>query len=254
MKLTIAGCSGSYAGSSGAASCYLLEHDGAAVVLDMGNGALDPLAQYRDIYSLDAVVLSHLHLDHIADVGGLYVARRYRPGGAPKQLPLYGPSDVAARIGRMYAPTDHEHDLGDSFDFTPFAPEPFVVGPFTITVAPATHPVDAFSIRVEADGQVLVFSGDTGPTDTLVELARDADLLLAEASFLEGPDNPPNLHLTAREAVNHGARAGVRNLVLTHLVPWNDINDTIAEAEQARSDFAFDGELLIARTGLSVTL
>lgn len=252
MRLTVIGCSGSYAGSYGAASCYLVEHDGAAVVLDMGNGSLGPLSAHRDLYDIDAIVLSHLHLDHIADIGGLYVARKYRPGGMPDALAIHGPQSTAARLGRMYAADPGEHDLADSFDIVEFSPDSFDVGPFTITVAPAAHPVDAFSVKVEADGHSLVYSGDTGPTPNLVELAKGCDVFLAEASFLDGRPNPPDLHLTAREAVQHGVDAGAARIVLTHLVPWNDLNDTVTEAAQAVSDSGFDGELHIARSGLVV--
>jgi len=252
MKLTIIGCSGSYAGSYGAASCYLVEHDGAAVVLDMGNGSLGPLAHHRDLYDIDAIVLSHLHLDHIADIGGLYVARKYRPTGTPPKLPIYGPASTADRLGRMYAADPDEHDLRDSFDFTAFTPDTFEVGPFTLSVAPAAHPVDAFSVKISAGGSTLVYSDDTGPTQNLIDLAKGADVLLAEASCLEGRPNPPDLHLTARDAVEHGVRADVQTIVLTHLVPWNSIDDTIAEATAARAELGFDGDLHLAHSGLSV--
>jgi ribonuclease BN (tRNA processing enzyme) len=252
MKLTVIGCSGSYAGMYGPASCYLVEHDGCGVVLDMGNGALGALMEHRDVYSIDAVLLSHLHLDHIADLGGLYVARKYRPGGAPGKLAIHGPASSADRLGRMYAPHDDEDDLTDSFEFVPYTPDSFKVGPFDVTVVPAAHPVDAFSLRIAAGGKVLTFSGDTGRSEALVDLARGSELLLAEASFLEGRPNPPDLHLTAREAVDHGVRAGVSRIVLTHFVPWNDINETVTEAQAARDEFGFDGDLQLAHSGLVV--
>jgi ribonuclease BN (tRNA processing enzyme) len=254
MKLTVLGPSGSFAGPYGAASTYLVEHGDSAILLDCGNGGLTPLAQHRDIYELDAVLLSHLHLDHFADIGGLYVARRYRPGGAPDLLPVFGPSDVAQRVGRMYAPRADEHDLADSFDFRPFTTSTVTVGAFTITASQAKHPVEAFSIKVEAGGKTLVYSGDTGVSQDLVRLATNADLLLVEASFLEGRPNPPDLHLTAREAVHHAAQAQAKTVVLTHLVPWNDINDTVVEAQRARDDFGYRGDLELARTGLAVEL
>ena len=82
--------------------------------------------------------------------------------------------------------------------------------------------METFGFRVEHDGWRLAYSADTGESDALVRLAEGADLLLCEASFLDAPDLPPNLHLTARQAAQHAARAGVGQLVLTHLVPWNE--------------------------------
>jgi ribonuclease BN (tRNA processing enzyme) len=107
------------------------------------------------------------------------------------------------------------------------------------------HPVETFGFRVEHAGWRLAYSGDTGESDALVRLAEGADLLLCEASFLDGPDIRPNLHLTARQAAEHAARAGVGQLVLTHLVPWNDQDRTLAEASKA-----YSGALSLAASGL----
>ena len=83
------------------------------------------------------------------------------------------------------------------------------------------HPVETFGFRLEHGGRVIAYSADTGPTDRLVSLAAGADVLLCEASFTEGPGLPADLHLTARQAGEHAARAEVGQLVLTHLMPWN---------------------------------
>jgi ribonuclease BN (tRNA processing enzyme) len=104
------------------------------------------------------------------------------------------------------------------------------IGPFRVTADHMNHPVETFGFRVEHAGWRLAYSADTGESDALVRLAKGADLLLCEASFLDGPQVRPNLHLTARQAASHAARAGVGQLVLTHLVPWNDREQTLAEA------------------------
>jgi ribonuclease BN (tRNA processing enzyme) len=109
------------------------------------------------------------------------------------------------------------------------------------------HPVETFGFRVEYDGWRLAYSADTGESDALVRLAADADLLLCEASFLDGQDTRPDLHLTARQAAAHAARAGVGKLVLTHLVPWNDRGRTLAEAAAE-----YRGPLSLAVSGLVI--
>ena len=116
------------------------------------------------------------------------------------------------------------------------------------------HPVETFGFRLEHDGRALAYSADTGATDELVDLARDADVLLCEASFLEPADGgaadlPPGLHLTGRQAGEHATGPASGELVLTHLVPWNDRDRTLDEA-----DGAFSGESYLASPGLRLVL
>jgi ribonuclease BN (tRNA processing enzyme) len=118
------------------------------------------------------------------------------------------------------------------------------IGPFRVTSDRMNHPVETFGFRVEHAGWRLAYSADTGECPALVGLAKGADLLLCEASFLDGPANPPDLHLTARQAAEHAARAGVGQLVLTHLVPWYDRDRTLAEAAGV-----FPGPLSLATSG-----
>ncbi len=249
MRLTVVGCAGSYPGPDAPASCYLVEHDGTSILLDLGNGALGPLARHTDIRSVDAVLLSHLHADHCIDLTGYYVARKYHPDGPPPALPVHGPQGTAQRIADAYraSSSDPTDSLGHVYRYVEHAAGPVRIGPFTVTVAPVEHPVPAFAMRVEAGGRTLAYSGDTGPTPTLVDLARDADLALFEASFLSDGPNPPSLHLTAREAAEHAVAAGVHRLLLTHLVSWNDPARSLAEGRAA-----FDGDVALAAPGMVV--
>jgi ribonuclease BN (tRNA processing enzyme) len=114
-----------------------------------------------------------------------------------------------------------------------------------VTTEHMNHPVETFGFRFDHAGESLAYSADTGPTRALVDLAAGADLLLSEASFLDGPDLPAGLHLTARQAAEHASQAGVGSLVLTHLVAWND---QVLTMEPAASAFA--GPLQLASSGL----
>ena len=202
MRLTVVGCSGSYPGPASPASCYLLEADDATgrtwrVLLDLGNGALGALHRYTDPLAIDAVLLSHLHADHCLDLCGYYVLRKYHPTGAQPRIPVWGPDGTADRMARAYdLPADP--GMRNEFDFRGWD-GPVGIGPFTVAPVPVAHPVDAFGLRVSADGTTLAYTGDTGPTAALDDLARDVDLLLAEASFRSGDDNPPDLHLTGAD-------------------------------------------------------
>jgi ribonuclease BN (tRNA processing enzyme) len=248
MRLTVVGCSGSYPGPDSPASCYLVEHDGHRILLDLGNGALGPLQRYADLYDIDAVVLSHLHADHCLDLTSYYVVRKYRPEGPAPSIPVLGPTGTAERMARAYD-LPHTPGMTGEFDFLDHVADT-EIGPFRIRTASANHPVEAYAIRVDAGGRSLVFSGDTGPTDNLVELSRGTDLALFEASFLSRyPDLPPDLHLTATQASEHAMRAGVGRLVLTHLVPWTPQDETREEAAAV-----YDGDLALATPGLALDI
>ncbi|HXA61507.1 MAG TPA: MBL fold metallo-hydrolase [Streptosporangiaceae bacterium] len=244
MRLTVIGCSGSFPGPDSPASCYLVEADGFAMLLDLGNGALGSLQRYHDMFAIDAVCISHLHADHCVDLTGYWVARTYCPGGKKPSIPVYGPADTADRMARAY---DFASDPGmrETFDFLTLKQRSVEIGPFQVTTAAMNHPVDAYGFRIEHGGVVLAYSGDTGVSAALIDLARDADLLLCEASFLEHRENPPDMHLTGREAAEHAARADVGMLVLTHLLPWNDPAISLAEAKNT----SFRGNIEVARTG-----
>ena len=244
MRLTVVGMAGSFPGPDSPASCYLVEHDGHRIVLDLGNGAIGALQRYADPYSIDAVVLSHLHADHCLDLTSYYVMRKYRPQGPAPVIPVLGPTGTADRMAAAYD-LPEEPGMTGEFEFHDHAAVT-EVGPFRVTTAPANHPVEAYAIRVAAGGRSLVFSGDTGPTDALVELSRGADLALFEASFLSRYENlPPNLHLTATQAAEHAMRADVDRLVLTHLVPWTPQDETREEAAAV-----YSGHLDLAAPGL----
>ena len=118
------------------------------------------------------------------------------------------------------------------------------IGPFTVTVGHVAHPVETFAFRFEHGGRVLTYSGDTGESPVLVELARSADILLCEAGFPDVPDLPPGLHLTGRQAGQHAAAAGAGQLVLTHLAPGNDPALSLAGAREA-----FPGPVSLAAPG-----
>ena len=248
MRLTIIGCSGSFPGPDSPASCYLIEEEGFRLLLDLGSGALGTLQRHASLYEIDAVCLSHLHPDHCLDMTGYWVARTYAPDSPYPRIPVHGPPGTARRLARAQGVSGEEEMTG-AFDFPELAPGPLEIGPFRLTLAHMNHPVETFGFRIEAGGRALAYSADTGESAALSDLARGADVMLCEASFLEGPDLPEGLHLTARQAAEHAARAGAGQLILTHLVPWND-----RERSREEAAAAFGGPLTLATSGLVVDL
>lgn len=228
MRLTVIGCSGSFAGPDSPASCYLVqaEREGRTwnLLLDLGNGALGPLQRHIGLDTIDGIVLSHLHPDHCADVCGYFVVRKYLPGGSlVGGLPILAPAGARDRLARMYG-VDAPEDIGDQFTFTDLGDaQTFTVGPFTITTHRVNHPVEAYGIRVEADGAVLAYTGDTDACDALAPLCADASLLLADSAFIDGRDDAAGVHLSGSRAAQAAmAAGGVKRLMLTHIPPWND--------------------------------
>jgi ribonuclease BN (tRNA processing enzyme) len=250
MRLTVVGCSGSFAGPASPASSYLVqaEQEGRtwSIVLDLGNGALGPLQRYVDLAELDAVFVSHLHPDHCVDICGLYVTRKYRPSGPVEgQLPVHAPSGAEERFALMYHGLEHAgmtaefavHELADA--------QVTRVGPFTVTAYRVNHPVEAYGYRVEADGAVLASTRDTDLCEALTPLLTGADLALTDSAFVEGRDDSPGIHLSGGRAATAAVTAGgVRRLVLTHIPPWNDPEVCRAEAAAiwpGRLDVAVQG-------------
>jgi ribonuclease BN (tRNA processing enzyme) len=253
VRLTVVGCAGSFPSPESPASCYLVEADDDQgrtwrIVLDLGSGAVGPLQRYAPLDGLDAVFVSHLHPDHVADVCGLYVALHYAPGGRPAvRLSLYGPSGTADRIRQAYG--GEPAGLRETFDVRELTDGGTVdLGPLTVTPYRVEHPVETYGVRVEHHAgprtAVLAYTGDTDTCDALLPLAKGADLLLAEASFQEGRDTARGIHLTGRRAGQAASDAGCRRLVLTHVPIWTHLGVVLAEARSV-----FPGAIETARPG-----
>jgi ribonuclease BN (tRNA processing enzyme) len=173
------------------------------------------------------------------DLCGLYVAAKYAPGAPIPRIPVYGPPGAAYRMALAYdLPLDP--GMEEELEFHAWQ-DSQTIGPFVVRTAAMVHPVPAYAIRVEHGDKSLVYTGDTGPNETLVDLARGADLLLSEAALQDDdPHNPTDLHLTPADAGEQAKKAGVKRLVITHVPPWYD---RATQAEHARRTFPGPVEL-----------
>jgi ribonuclease BN (tRNA processing enzyme) len=244
MRVTVVGCAGSFPGADSASSCYLLEAEGFRLVIDLGNGALGALQRHIGLGEIDAICLSHLHADHCFDLHSYRIVQEFIPGGPLSPTPVFGPAGTAERLAMLRGGMGGNDRLGERLILETLTSGTREIGPFRITTAHMNHPIETFGFRVEYDGWTAVYSADTGESETLVKLARNADLLLCEASFLDEPGNPADVHLSAREAGEHAAKADAGELVLTHLVAWNNKDATLAEAAAV-----FHGQLSLAAAG-----
>ncbi len=258
-ELAVVGCSGSGPGPTSAASCYLVRTTAAGttttVLLDLGSGAFGALLGMIDPRTVDAIVLSHLHADHCLDMCAWDVAAAHSATAPWPPVATYAPAGAYERLARAAEVDDPaEAELARSFDFrVPAEGTSVRVGPLEVRLARVDHPVEAYAVRVDAPDGTLVYSGDTGPCAALTELARGADVLVAEATFADpidtpgAPAPPAGLHLTGRQAGECAAAAGVGTLVLTHVPAWEEPGARAAEAGRV-----FTGRIVLARPGLRV--
>lgn len=252
VRLTVLGCSGSVVGPDSPASGYLLQApDTPPLVVDFGGGVLGTLQRHVDPGSVH-VLLSHLHADHCLDLPGLFVWRRYHPTPPLGKALMYGPSDTWSRLGAASSPYGGEiDDVSDIFEIRHWADdEPVTLGTLTVAPRQVCHPCESFGLRfTDPSGATLVYSGDSGYCDALIELARDADVFLCEASWTDSPDRPPKLHMSGTEAGRTAAQAGARELLLTHIPPWTAREDVISEAKAE-----FDGPVHAVVCGETVEI
>ena len=243
MRLTVIGGSGGHPGRGIACSGYLVETEGFALLIDPGYGVATALSA-DEALTFDAVLVSHAHPDHCADLNPILRERAWAdPPLAP--IPIYalrGALDAVLALDRPEVLADSYtlHDLEAGAELQ--------IGPFQVATALLPHPRPNLGFRIHADERSLTYTGDCGPSEQLVALAYGADVLLAEASYAEAePAELVGALSSATDVGRQAAEARVRHLVLTHLMPRTD--EAAAVAAAARS---FAGRISVARPGLVV--
>lgn len=259
IDLTVIGCSGSYEGPGAPASSYLVTvpdgHGGRSrILMDCGSGSLANLQQVIDPSTIDLILVSHLHADHFLDLAGLEVYVAYHPLVNCPTLTIYSPGGLDERLS---AATGNPDPIPPGASRAPFSfrtlveGEAIEVGSARITPARVEHPIPAYGFRLECEGATLVYTGDTDACEGVSALARGADLLLAEAGYIEGRDDHfTGVHLTGKRAGELAREAEVGTLVLTHIPPWTDPQVPLAEA---RAEFNGPVELASALTTYTIT-
>jgi len=249
VRLTVLGSCGAWPSGGRACSGYVLESSGMNLVLDLGFGTLPRLLSRLRAEEVGAVFITHSHADHCVDLFGLLRARALpKPPLAP--VPVYSPSDLLDRLAGLAGP-DGARTLRSGMEFHPLAPDSEVaVGPYRIRSFALPHFVPNLGFRVEVEGRVIAYTGDTGPNSRVVDLARDADLFLCEA-MLQGTSTsePEPMLLAAAEAGRYAREAHARRLMLTHFWPYDDRSVSLREASRE-----FSREIVLAEEGLEVSV
>lgn len=263
MELTVLGCSSGMPAAGEASSGYLVRAAGTRVLLDAGPGVATALSAHGGPAALSAVVVSHVHLDHCYDLlpigkalltlGLDYPGAPPRVGALPGPVPLYVPRGSAGLLERWAAlfpvPTlpmldrafedafaVHEYDPGDRLS----------VGGVDIALHALPHGAPNCGMRLSDGRSSLAYTGDTGVSDALEPLARDVDLLVAEATLAQS-DTGPQGHLSAADAGRAARRAGARSLMLSH---WTSVDPAWRAERRDEARAVYEGPVEIARAGL----
>ena len=234
IRLTILGKSPSWQDRDGACSGYLVEVDaGPRLLLECGSGVFGKLRLHGEYERIDAVLISHLHADHLLDLVPFAYALTYGQQLRSQRPALHVPPGARAALRRLCGSWGSETLIEDAFELIEYDPATELeLDGLRARFRLVPHYVPSYAIGLDGSGARLVFSADCGPNDALVELAADADLLLIEATLAK-PDLEDGAHLTAAEAGEIGRRAGARRLVLTHFSDMLDPAVVRTTGEQA---------------------
>ena len=228
MKLTVLGCYGPYPKARGACSGYLLEDDDSKILIDCGNGVLSKLfAIMSDLNKLDAIFISHLHSDHMGDLLVLRYAIGIGQlmGKIRKSIPIYLPSSPKDEYDKI--------QFNNAFIRNIINEKTTVrVNNFNVSFKKTEHPVECYAIAFEHSGKRFVYSGDTKLFDGFIDFVRGSDLFLCEASVLEKDRTESMAHLSAKQAAQIALNAGIKRLLLTHLLPEIKPDSLYTEARE----------------------
>jgi ribonuclease BN (tRNA processing enzyme) len=251
MELTVLGRYSPYPAPGGAMNGYLVRHGGTAVLLDAGSGVAARLLERLPIERLTAVLVSHLHEDHISDLHCLRFAQleAQMKGRTTGKLRIYAPSE----------PADAHRWLegGEAWqELHTYDPaQPLRVGDLEIRFTRTIHPIPCYAMRIQpagAPGPVLFYTADTGASDEVTAAARGADLLLVEASLTQEYEEKRSLgHLTAAEAAAMAREAGVKRCLLTHIWPGAEPQRLLAEGRAVHPWVELAEEGMTYRVGSS---
>ena len=239
MKLTTIGYWGGYPAESKASSAYILEKDGFMLVLDFGSGALSLFQKYRNVLDIDAIIVSHYHADHIADIGVLQHAILVQSllNETDRKIPIYGHAENSIEFEKL------NHDYTKAIEYRP--EDVLNIGPFFIRFLRTAHSVPCFGMRITDGKKTLVYTADSAYQDEWIPFCLDADVLISDCNFYAGQDAKKAGHMTSVEAATIAKKANIKQLVLSHLPHFGEHERLMKEASEI-----YDGKITLAYEGL----
>jgi ribonuclease BN (tRNA processing enzyme) len=236
----------------GACSSYVVSSEHATVLLDCGPGTLERLWQRGLLDRLDAIVVSHMHADHVLDLVP-FAGEVVRSMLGDRRIALHVPEadgpDVLRRLDAAFARTERQTTRFEAaFDVREYrVGDRLVIGDLSFAFVATAHAQPCFATRVTDGRTVIVYGADGAPSDALAELAAGADLLVLEATFADDELSArEHGHMTAAQAGEIAARAGASTLLLTHLLAGSSGGDLVRQAGRS-----FSGPVQLAHEGYS---
>ncbi len=246
MEVTILGSGTATPSLERNASGLVVRTSGLWIMVDIGPGTIRRMCEARiDTKLVDMILITHFHPDHVSDLVPFLFASNYAFGPVRVEpFDLVGPQGLEQFYNGLVA-VFHDWIVpkGNRLrkrEMSVDGPDQFVTDEMTIRSIPSPHSFPSLSYRLEADGTSLTISGDTDDSQSLVELARDTDLLICECSMPDGEKVPG--HLVPREAGRIADRANAKRLVLTHFYPPCDAVDVARGAATV-----YRGPIIIAQ-------
>lgn len=248
MRVTVLGGFAGLTSTGAGASGYLIRHGETSIVVDLGPGTLAELRRHVDIRTLDAIIVSHGHLDHVSDIPGLHHVLRYSPTPMPSTIPLLLPPGASRQLHLWRdAMPGWDDEVLASREYDPSVE--MTVGEISVRFAPTVHPLQGWAMRFSApEAGSIGYTADTGPSADLDPLFDGVGVLISEATLIVA-DEPAETrgHLTAAEAGQLAGRTRASTLILSHR--WEESDESTLLTEAAK---AFAGPILLAAPGLTV--
>ncbi|MDG5786838.1 MBL fold metallo-hydrolase [Evansella sp. AB-P1] len=240
MKLTIIGYWGAYPGKNEGTSAYLLEGENTKILLDCGSGAVARLQNHINLATLDAVVLSHYHHDHVADIGVLQYSRVVDMNlkGTTEPLHIYAHKDDLMEFNRL-----GKKPYAEVFSYN--SNGPLSIGPFTFSFQKTNHPVPCYAMKITDGSKSFVYTADTTYDEALIPFIQGSDLLITETSFYEDQEAKTYGHMNSKEAGTLAEKSDVQHLILSHLPHFGSHNQLVEEAKKY-----FSGNIQLAASDL----
>lgn len=217
LRIKVLGSEPAWPSAMRACTGFLVETEGTIVLIDCGTGVFERLRATLPPEDVSAVVISHLHFDHFADLIPFryYLSYEAESRSFPE---LHLPPNATETLRKVVEPVDPSPDFFTGvFETSEYDPEKeLLIGDLSISFHKTRHPVETFAMRLSSGGETVVFSADTGWLTSLADFAGGADLFICEATWANGEGNP-DIHLSAPEAGRLAKMAGVRKLALTHV-------------------------------------
>ncbi|MCX7832044.1 MAG: MBL fold metallo-hydrolase [Actinobacteria bacterium] len=257
MNVVALGTSGTYPRFQRACSGLLFADDPTFVLVDIGTGVMANLFRYVDPFNLSAIILTHLHADHVLDIYPLRYYLQYNNTSAKRRIPIYAGDDALSVLHGFNPGGDDGNFLEKVFEFKTIQSNKeetndekcLIIGSLRFYFAETKHIVSTYALRCETkEGKKVGYTSDTSFSEDLVKFFKDVDVLICEAAY-QGENGKENLHMSAREAGRFASMANAKKLFLTHI--WPELDPTVSKVE---AEEEFGDEVIILKEHMIIEI